>query len=131
MTSSGRTPTRDEIKARIDAYFHALDTGDAQRAASYFTADATLTCESDGTHLRGTNAIKTFFQQICDESTGMTHSLLNTVIDVDSRSAATELTYQDTLKDGRRYDMRNCNFFDFDETGIFTRVHFWLGAALE
>jgi uncharacterized protein (TIGR02246 family) len=131
MTPSKRTLTRYEIKARIDAYFHALDTGDPHRAASYFRADATLTCESDGTHLQGISAIETFFQQICDESTGMTHSLLNTVIDTDSRTAAAELTYQDTLKDGRHYDMRNCNFFDFDQSGNFTRVHFWLGAPFE
>ena len=133
MTSSSkkRPLTRSEIKDRIDAYFEALDTDDPSRAASCFAIDATLTCESDGTHLQGTNAIETFFREICGESTGMTHSLLNTVIDLDARTAAAELTYRDTLKDGRHYNMRNCNFFDFDQTGNFTRVHFWLGAPLD
>jgi len=25
------------------------------------------------------------------------------------------------------YDMHNCNFFDFDADGKFTRVRFWMG----
>jgi ketosteroid isomerase-like protein len=122
--------TRQAASARIREYFEALDRADVAGAVACFASRATLTCESDGTHLRGVDEIRAFFEQICGESLGMTHELLNVVIDVEGRKAAAELTYRDKLVDGREYDMRNCNFFDFDEDGRFARVHFWLGSPL-
>ena len=42
---------------------------------------------------------------------------------------ATEQGYFGELKDGSKNDMHNCNFFDFDADGKFTRVIIWMAGT--
>ena len=122
--------TRAEIEAAVRAYFDALDRLDPAAAAALFAEDALLTCVNEGLVLRGREAIRGFFGEICAESRGMEHELTGLVVDAERRRAAAELVYRDDLADGRRYDMENCDFFELDAAGHFSRVRFWLGGHL-
>lgn len=127
---AARVISRSDIEAAVQAYFDALDRGDPIGAAELFANGAVLICESTDERYEGQDAIRGFFELIGSESAGMLHTSTNVVVDVDKRSAAAELRYTDDLHDGRRYDMQNCDFFDLDQDGRFTRVRFWLGEAL-
>jgi ketosteroid isomerase-like protein len=67
------------------------------------------------------------FADICANSNRMAHSPTHWVVDVETGTCACELDYFDDMKDGRVYDMHNCNFSEFDATGKFSRVYFWMG----
>lgn len=113
-----------------DGYFATLDRGDAEAAAACFTPDAVLECVGVSSPLRGQPAIAAFLRQIVGESLEMTHDVERVILDVARGRAVTELHYLDRLKDGRIYDMRNVNIFEFGDGARFQRVDFWLGGKL-
>ena len=49
--------------------------------------------------------------------------------EADNAKVATEQGYFGELKDGSKNDMHNCNFFDFDADGKFTRVIIWMAGT--
>ena len=113
-----------------DAYFDALDRGDAERAASSFAADAVLCFEPGSETFEGADAIQRCLASIIDESLEMSHEVTSLVVDEVNRKCAADLRYRDRLKNGKKYDMVNCNLFDFDADWKLKRVRVWLGNEL-
>ena len=112
----------------VQHYFDAMDVHrDPDMAAACFAPDGSLTCVSDGEVYAGRAALRQFFADILDNSYRMSHRLTHIVIDVGAGTCATEQDYTDDMRDGRRYDMHNCNFFEFNADGLFTQVRFWMG----
>lgn len=124
------TLTRERIVEAVRHYFATVDAGDVEATVACFAPDAWLRCESIDQECSGHAAIREFYARIAGLTTGMLHELQRVVVDCEAGRAACELRYADTLEDGTAYDMANCNFFDFDAAGRFTRVHFWLGDPL-
>ena len=132
MRSPEASPlSESELRSAVrEGYFGALDQGDIDATVDCFAADAVLTCVGQGGPLHGREEIRAFFEEIVGESLGMTHEVLLEIVDEPRQRVATELRYVDRLTDGRSYDMRNVNLFEFDGDGRFSRVTFWLGASL-
>ncbi len=123
------TLTRERIVEAVQHYFATVDAGDVEATVACFAPDAWLRCENIDQEFSGHAAIREFYGRSAGLTTGMLHEVHGVVVDCEAGRAACELRYADTLQDGTAYDMDNCNFFDLDAEGRFTRVHFWLGAA--
>ena len=117
---------RDFYSDAVNCYFTAMDRGDVDGVVACFAEAGSLTCVSDGEVYSGAS-LRQFFADICGNSNRMAHSPTHWVIDVEAATCACELDYFDDMKDGRVYDMHNCNFFEFDPDGKFSRVRFWMG----
>lgn len=122
--------TREQIVEAIQHYFATVDAGDVEATVACFAPDAWLRCENADREFSGHAAIRPYYTRLAGLTTGMSHEVQRVVVDCEAGRAACELHYANTLQDGTSYDMDNCNFFDFDDTGRFTRVHFWLGDPL-
>ena len=114
------------VEAVVSGYFGAMDAGDVEACVACFADDAVLLTENR-MRLEGKEELRAFFARLVAISHEMLHEVTNLVVDVDAGKVACELRYANTRREGGRLDMANCNFFDFDPSGRFTRVKFWLG----
>jgi uncharacterized protein (TIGR02246 family) len=123
------TQTREQLAALPDSYFKAVDAMDVDAILSHFADDATLTVQTDGAVFAGADEIRRMFTDFCDASVSIFHEIKNIVVEPEAGKVATEQSYIGELKDGTRNDMHNCNFFDVDAEGRFTRVIIWMAGT--
>jgi ketosteroid isomerase-like protein len=109
----------------LERYFAAMDRGDVETVVGCFADDSVLITENR-LRVEGKSAIREFFVMLSEYAGEMRHDITNVVVDVENGRVACELHYVND-REVRPLDMLNCNFFDVDASGLFTRVKFWLG----
>jgi ketosteroid isomerase-like protein len=109
----------------LERYFAAMDRGDVDTVVDCFADDAELITENR-MRVEGKPAIHDFFVMLSEYAGKMRHEVSNVVVDVDNGKVACELHYVNA-REVRPLDMQNCNFFDVDDNGRFSRVKFWVG----
>jgi len=121
--------SREQLAALPESYFKAVDAKDVDVILSHFTDDATLTVQTDHSVFAGAAEIRRMFTEFCDNSVSIFHEIKNIVVEPETGKVATEQSYIGELVDGTRNDMHNCNFFDIDADGRFTRVIIWMAGT--
>ena len=121
--------SREQLAALPDSYFKAVDAKDVDAIMSHFADDATLTVQTDHAVFQGAAEIRRMFDDFCGNSVSIYHEVKNIVIEPDAGKVATEQSYIGELSDGTKNDMHNCNFFDVDAEGRFTRVIIWMAGT--
>ena len=129
MATQTQPLTREQLAAAPDSYFKAVDAMDVDAIMAHFAEDATLTVQTDHAVFSGADEIRRMFADFCDASVSIFHEIKNIVIEPEAGKVATEQSYIGELKDGTKNDMHNCNFFDFDADGKFTRVIIWMAGT--
>ena len=129
MATQTQPLTRDQLAARPDSYFKAVDAKDVDRILSHFAGDATLTVQTDHAVFVGADEIRRMFIDFCAASVSIFHEIENIVVEPEAGKVATEQSYIGELNDGTKNDMHNCNFFDVDADGKFTRVIIWMAGT--
>jgi uncharacterized protein (TIGR02246 family) len=123
------TLSREQLAALPDSYFKAVDAKDVDAIMSHFADDATLTVQTDHAVFTGADEIRRMFTDFCDASLSIFHEIKNIVVEPDTGKVATEQSYIGELTDGTKNDMHNCNFFDVNAEGRFSRVIIWMAGA--
>ena len=121
--------SREQLAALPDSYFKAVDAQDVDAIMSHFADDATLTVQTDQAVFDGAAEIRRMFIDFCDNSVSIFHEIKNIVVEPEAGKVATEQSYIGELVDGTKNDMHNCNFFDVDADGRFTRVIIWMAGT--
>jgi ketosteroid isomerase-like protein len=121
--------TRERLASLPDSYFKAVDAKDIDAILSHFADDATLTVQTDHAVFEGAEEIRRMFTDFCGSSTSILHEIKNMVVEPDAGKVATEQSYIGELVDGTKNDMHNCNFFDVDAEGKFSRVIIWMAGT--
>ena len=121
--------TREQLAALPVSYFKAVDAKDVDAIMSHFADDATLTVQTDHAVFHGAAEIRRMFDDFCGNSVSIFHEVKNIVIEPDAGKVATEQSYIGELSDGTKNDMHNCNFFDINADGQFTRVIIWMAGT--
>lgn len=129
MATSPATHTREALAAAPDSYFKAVDAMDLDGVLAHFADDATLTVQTDHVTFTGADEIRRMFADFFAASEWIRHDIRNIVVEEGAGKVATEQGYQGKLKDGGENDMHNCNFFDVDADGKFTRVIIWMAGT--
>ena len=129
MATSAATWTRDALAAAPQTYFDAVDAMDVDAVLEHFADDATLTVQTDHATFAGADEIRRMFNDFTGASVSIFHEIKNIVVEPDARKVATEQSYIGELSDGTKNDMHNCNFFDFNEDGKFSRVIIWMAGT--
>lgn len=109
----------------LERYFAGMDRGDVETVVGCFADDAVLITENR-LRVEGKEAIRDFFVMLGQYAGRMRHEVSNVVVDAANGRVACELHYVNEREE-KPLDMLNCNFFDVDADGRFTRVKFWLG----
>ena len=121
--------TREQLAALPSSYFKAVDAKDVDAIMSHFADDATLTVQTDHAVFEGAAEIRRMFDDFCGNSVSIFHEVKNIVVEPDAGKVATEQSYIGELSDGTKNDMHNCNFFDINADGQFTRVIIWMAGT--
>ena len=121
--------SREQLAALPDSYFKAVDRKDLDGVLSHFADDATLTVQTDHATFNGAAEIRRMFSDFFENSVSIFHEIKNIVVEPNAGKVATEQSYIGELNDGSRNDMHNCNFFDVDADGRFTRVIIWMAGT--
>ena len=128
MATQTQPLTRDQLAALPDSYFKAVDAKDVDAILSHFADDAMLTVQTDHAVFSGRR-----------RSAGCSPTSARLGVDLPRDQehrrraglgkVATEQSYIGELNDGTKNDMHNCNFFDVDADGKFTRVIIWMAGT--
>jgi ketosteroid isomerase-like protein len=121
--------SREQLAAAPASYFKAVDDMDVDRIVEHFAENATLTVQTDHVTFTGRDEIRRMFTDFTGNSKSIFHEIKNIVIEPEARKVATEQSYIGVLNDGSKNDMHNCNFFDLDADGKFTRVIIWMAGT--
>ena len=121
--------SREQLAALPDSYFKAVDAKDVDAILSHFADDCVMTVQTDHAVFTGADEIRRMFTDFCDNSVSIFHEIKNIVVEPDAGKVATEQSYIGELNDGSKNDMHNCNFFDVDEDGKFSRVIIWMAGT--
>jgi len=121
--------TREQLAALPDRYFKAVDAKDVDAILSHFADDCVLTVQTDHAVFTGADEIRRMFTDFCDASVSIFHEIKNIVVEPETHKVATEQSYIGELRDGTKNDMHNCNFFDIDAEGKFSRVIIWMAGT--
>ena len=129
MATAPATLSHELLAQAPDVYFKAVDAMDIEGVMACFADDATLTVQTDHVTFTGAAEIRRMFLGFFDGSVSIGHEIRNIVVEPGTAKVATEQGYFGELKDGSKNDMHNCNFFDFDADGKFTRVIIWMAGT--
>ena len=129
MATDTVTLTRERLAALPESYFKAVDAKDVDAILWHFANDATLTVQTDHAVFVGADELRRMFTDFCAASVSIFHEIKNIVVDAPAGKVATEQSYIGELVDGTKNDMHNCNFFDVDAEGKFTRVIIWMAGT--
>ncbi|HET6173353.1 MAG TPA: nuclear transport factor 2 family protein [Gaiellales bacterium] len=129
MASAPAAVSYETLAKAPDTYFKAVDAMDVEAVMACFADDATLTVQTDHVTFNGAAEIRRMFTDFFGASVSIGHEIRNIVVEPAAAKVATEQGYFGELKDGSRNDMHNCNFFDFDADGKFTRVIIWMAGT--
>ena len=129
MATQTQPLTREQLAALPDTYFKAVDAKDVDAILAHFADDATMTVQTANATWTGADEIRRMFTDFFGASVSIGHEIRNIVVEPGSAKVATEQGYFGELKDGSKNDMHNCNFFDFDADGKFTRVIIWMAGT--
>ena len=124
MATAPTAIARDQLAALPASYFSAVDSYDLGAVLEHFAADATLTVQTAGVTFTGHDEIGTMFTGFFADWDSMTHEITNLVVDAAAAKVSTE-QHVDLNRNGTT-KMHNCNFFDVDAEGKFSRVIIWM-----
>ena len=129
MATQTHPLTRDQLAALPDTYFKAVDAKDVDAILAHFADDAVMTVQTANATWEGADEIRRMFTDFCAGSVSIFHEIKNIVVEPETGKVATEQSYIGELNDGTKNDMHNCNFFDVDASGRFTRVIIWMAGT--
>jgi ketosteroid isomerase-like protein len=129
MATSTAPLTREQLEALPASYFRAVDEQDVDAILSHFADDAVLIVQTDHAVFTGAAEIRRMFTDFIDSSVSIFHEIKNIVVEPATGKLATEQSYIGELVDGTQNDMHNCNFFDVDANGQFSRVIIWMAGT--
>ena len=129
MASAPAAVSYETLAKAPDTYFKAVDAMDIEGVMACFADDATLTVQTDHVTFTGAAEIRRMFTDFFGGSVSIFHEIRNIVVEPERAKVATEQGYIGELNDGSKNDMHNCNFFDVDADGKFTRVIIWMAGT--
>ena len=129
MATSTAPMTREQLAALPASYFRAVDDQDVDAILSHFADDAVVTVQTDHAVFAGKDEIRRMFTDFTGNSVSIFHEIKNIVVEPDAGKVATEQSYIGELNDGTKNDMHNCNFFDVDAEGRFSRMIIWMAGT--
>jgi hypothetical protein len=115
---------RDQLAAIPASYFRAVDSYDLPAVLAHFADDATLTVQSARVTFSGHDEIGRMFTDFFADWDSMVHEITNIVVDSTTSKVSTEQLV-DLNRNGTTR-MHNCNFFDVNAEGKFSRVIIWM-----
>jgi hypothetical protein len=125
---STQADTEQTQLARLpSSYFQAVDSLDPDAVLAHFAEDATLTVQTAHVTFTGTDEIRRMFVDFFADWESMVHNISNLVVDEANSKVSTEQIVD--LNGANPTQMHNCNFFDVDDEGKFSRVIIWMDGA--
>ena len=118
---------REQLAAIPASYFRAVDAYDLPAVLAHFAEDATLTVQSARVTFTGHDEIGRMFTDFFADWDSMVHEITNLVVDPSASKVSTEQLV-DLNRNGTT-KMHNCNFFDVNEEGKFSRVIIWMDGS--
>jgi len=115
---------REQLAAVPASYFRAVDQQDVSAVLTHFADDATLTVQTAGVTFSGHDEIGRMFVDFFADWDSMVHEITNIVVDPVASKVSTEQLV-DLNRNGTT-KMHNCNFFDVNAEGKFSRVIIWM-----
>ena len=124
MPALTATSERDRLATVPASYFRAVDSLDVDAVLEHFAEDATLTVQTAHVTFSGHEEIARMFRDFFADWDSMVHEITNIVVEPGVGKVATE-QHVDLVRNGTT-KMHNCNFFDVNEDGRFSRVIIWM-----
>jgi ketosteroid isomerase-like protein len=127
MATAATHTDREQLAAIPASYFSAVDSYELTAVLEHFAQDATLTVQTAGVTFTGHDEIGRMFTDFFADWDSMVHEITNLVVDPAASKVSTE-QHVDLNRNGTT-KMHNCNFFEVNADGKFSRVIIWMDGS--
>lgn len=125
MTKLTRAQLIDMVQVR---YFGNVDAKRLDATLACFHPDATLGVQTANVTHEGEAAIRRMFADFFGSTRTIHHGDYSHVVDVEGQCIASQFVARNSYGDGRKVEMRNCNFFVLKD-GRFAHVTIYMSGA--
>ncbi len=108
----------------VNKYFSNVDGKNHEAVLDCFAEDAVLRVQSANIEHHGHDGIGRMFADFMN-TPSIHHGDFTHVVDVEAQTIASQFVAINKYNDGKRVEMRNCNFF-IVENGLFKRVTIYM-----
>ena len=121
----------DELVDLVEKkYFHNVDGKNLEPTLECFADNAVLTIQTAGATYRGRDAdIRRMFESFMADIEVIYHGDFSHVVDVGNQSIASQFVQRNRYDDGRKVEMRNCNFYQIED-GRFKSVTIYMSGEI-
>ena len=125
MTKLTRAQLIDMVESR---YFGNVDAKRLDATLACFRPGATLGVQTANVMHGGEAAIRRMFADFFGSTRTIHHGDYSHVVDVEGQCIASQFVARNVYDDGRKVEIRNCNFFVLED-GRFARVTIYMSGA--
>ena len=121
----------DELVDLVEnKYFHNVDGKNLEPTLACFADNAVLTIQTAGATYRGRDGdIRRMFESFMADIEVIYHGDFSHVVDVGNQSIASQFVQRNRYDDGRKVEMRNCNFYQIED-GRFKSVTIYMSGEI-
>ena len=106
---------KDQMKSLVRSYFKGVDNKDFDMIKNTINQDCRLTVETHNVELNGHQEIKNMFENLWKNHKTVLHHEFKFLTDVPLRKISVQFKVVNTLKNNKRVNKSNCNFFTLEQ----------------
>lgn len=122
-------PRKEDLIKTVETYFARVDAGEMDGVVELMTPDVTLEVVTHGASNSGKAAVREVFRKRLDHFNNGWHGHFRHLADADKGWVTTRFDVVRNFKDGRREEMNNINFFEFDGP-LIRRISVWMASPV-
>ncbi len=121
----GARLSADEMVRQAERYFAAVDQGDVAGTLEVLSPDCVIVVRTDGVRHDGREAIGAMFERRLEGVSTAWHGNFRHLSDTEKGWVTSRFDVRRTNADGRKVEMDNINFFEF-EGPLIKRITIWM-----
>ena len=120
---------KDELIKKVETYFARVDAGELDTLVELMSPDVVLEVVTHGARNQGRAAVREVFRRRLEAFNNGWHGNFKHLADTENGWVTSRFDVVRNYKDGRRDEMNNMNFFEFDGP-LIRRISVWMSNSV-
>ncbi len=123
------TPSRQDLIKAVETYFARVDAGEVDTVVELMTPDVVLDVVNHRVRNEGKAAVREVFRRRLESFANGWHGNFRHLADGDNGWVTSRFDVVRNFRDGRREEMSNINFFEF-EGPLIKKISVWMSSQV-
>jgi ketosteroid isomerase-like protein len=122
-------PSRQDLITAVETYFARVDAGEVDTVVDLMSPDVVLEVVTHRVRNAGKAAVREVFRRRLDTFANGWHGNFRHVADAEKGWVTSRFDVVRNFRDGRREEMNNINFFEF-EGRLIKKISIWMSSSV-